>query len=230
MCHIALSECNEGVKKEFQTVSILESVEDVATLIETFEKVRMKTDITKVRDVMVNEDGFYLFITDENWVDDFDFFGYINSRYSGETLVNCVNARLLFPANLSRGIFEGVLTGELAEEEIPTGFLDEDDMEGIIHKQPRKLFYGKLGVEIPISEEGVIIGRSSKQSDYVIRGNGNVSRKHVKVYKKGNTYFIHNYEPPNGTYIDGLRVKNFDDVKIEEGNVILLADEEFEVR
>lgn len=228
MCHITVEEYNKSIHETFDPVSELSTVEDVATFIETFEKVRMEISVEDIVDVVVNEEGFYLFVTGrEEGEEEFDFYKYINTKYVENIEVTCINARLLFPSTLSRGIFNGVLTGELSEEETPTGFLDEDEIEGIVHQPPKFLLYVKLGVKIPLSEEGVIIGRSSQKSQYIIKGNGNVSRQHAKVYRKGNSYFVHNYEPPNGTYIDGLRIKNFDDVRLEMGSTLLLADEEF---
>lgn len=228
MCHITVAEYNKGIHETFNPVSKLDTVEDVATLVETFEKARMEISVEDIVDVVVNGEGFYLFVTGrEEGEEEFDFYKYINSKYENNTEVNCVNVRFLFPVNLSRGIFSGVLTSDLSEEETPTGFLDEDEIEGIVHQPPKFLYYVKLGVKIPLSEEGIVIGRSSQKSQYIIKGNGNVSRKHAKVYRKGNSYFVHNYEPPNGTYIDGLKIKNFDDVRLEVGSTLLLADEEF---
>lgn len=228
VCCISQQEL-ESLGDRFLSVRSLESVEDVATLVELFEIALQEITADYILDVVGDRDGNYLFVKSDNPEGVFDFYEFINSRYNGDTTVNCVNAKLLFPRGKSRGIYSGDLFNEEDDEDTATGYMDEDELEDVIHVETLKLQYPKVGVELPITREGVILGRSSKQSDFVIHGNGNVSRKHCRVYRSGNSYFVHNYEPPNGTFIDGVRVPFNQDRELLDGSILMLADEEFRV-
>lgn len=228
MCCIS-QEKLKNLGDKFLPVKSLDTVEDVATLVEVFEIALTETTSSYIVDVVGDREKNYLFVVSDSPVDTFDFYEFINSRYTGDIIVNCINAKLLFPRGKSRGIFNGDLVDEEQDEEEATGYMDEDELEDIVSGESLRLLYPKLGAELAITREGTIIGRSSKQSDYVIHGNGNISRKHCKVYRSGNSYFVHNYEPPNGTFVDGIRVQFNQDREIFEGNILMLADEEFRV-
>lgn len=228
MCCIAEEEFDR-VSGRFTPVNSLSCVEDVATLVEVFELVLMETSAEYVKDVVGDRDGNYLFVTSNDKLCTFDFYEFINSRYSGDVTVNCVNARLMFPRSKSRGMFSGEVEEEDLEEESATGYMDEDELEDIVTGEVLKLSYPRMGSEVNITREGMVIGRSSKQSDFVIHGNGNVSRKHCRVYRSGNSYFVHNYEPPNGTFLDGVRIPFNQERELSQGSVLILADEEFRV-
>ena len=115
------------------------------------------------------------------------------------------------------------------EEDAATGFMDEDELEQIVSNEHYHLLYLKLNTKIPVTSEGTVIGRSSKQAQYIITGNGNVSRKHARVFLSGGECFIENYQPPNGTFVNGLRLQNGAIQKINKGDEIILAGEEFKV-
>lgn len=225
--------------RRYFSVNSLVSVEDVATMLETFEQaLREIPDSRYIKDVVEDKEKFYYFVTLEEPLGKFDFYTFLNSSYKGTTVITPINAKLMFPDSKSRGIYntDFEITSEESDtsnfdndEDVATGFIDEDELDDIVHKEKLRLYYGKLNVKIPISSEGVIVGRSSKQSDYVLSGNINVSRRHAKVYFSAGEYYIHNYTPNNGTFVNGLRLKNEETKIIEKGDIIMLADEEFEV-
>lgn len=224
-------ELSDGNMSEVKQLS---SVEDVATLIETFELVRSEVESDRISGVLENRRGNYFFVVSDEDGTGFDFYGYVNDMYTGSIAVSCVNARLMFPRSKSRGVYVG---DDIDDEEEATGdvegestsYMDSGDLEDIVKGRVFKLMYMKTGAKIPIDESGVIIGRSAKKSDFVIHGNSNVSRQHAKVFKSGGCYFVHNYDPPNGTYVNGLKVRPDSDMEIEEGSTLLLADEEFQL-
>lgn len=228
MCCIS-QEDFERLNGKFVSVKSLDSAEDVATMIEVFELFLESNSSDYISDVVCDSNKNYLFVISDIPVNSFDFYDFLNCNYSGSVEINCVNAKLLFPRSRSRGIFNEDLLEEDSEEEEATGYMDEDELEDIVSGDVLKLFYPKLGVELSITREGLILGRSSKQSDYVIHGNGNVSRKHCRVYRSGNAYFVHNFEPANGTFVDGIRVPFNQDRELSEGSILLLADEEFKI-
>ena len=224
-----------GLMGRFGPVNKLESAEDVATFVETFERVLGDVSSDYIEDVLVDGSGYYLFTISGNVVGSFNFYGLLNSLYvqrQDRLTIDCVNVRYLFPRGKSRGIFNTNMVSEDSyDEDADTGYMDEETLEGIVSGESLCLHFSRMGVDVPITSDGLVIGRSSKQSDYVIHGNGNVSRKHCRVYHDRATgkYFIQNYEPANGTFIDGVRVPYNSVREIQEGNVVMLADEEFRV-
>lgn len=227
--HISI---NEVQNQNMLSVRSLNSVEDVATLIEVFENYLSEEMETKnIVDVVENNQGNYFFVVDSACSkEDFDFYGFINSKYKGIGEVNCVNAKLMFPKGNSRGLFTGqeISSSVDADEEV-TGYIDETELDNIVHGNNSKLLYKKLNVTIPITDSGVIIGRSASKSEYVVSGNNDISREHARVFKQGNTYYIEDLNSRNGTYVDGLKIYPHQKKEICEGNIVMLATEEFTI-
>lgn len=212
----------DGVRK----VLTLNSQEDVATLIETFEDAVKKVGYKNISYVVEDEDGYYFFvISDREGI--FDLFKFINESYVEDILVTCVNARMLFPSSKSRGIYvfedeEGVTS----EQDVDTDFLDESDLPDACNKT-LYLVHKKVGVNIDIPEQGLVIGRSSKKVDYLVQDNTNVGREHCKLYLDGKKLMVHDYNSKNGTFVNNRRVHSDKDVQLVVGDTLSLANEEF---
>lgn len=231
---MSVEDFNSTNTGRFTSLRELSSIEDVATLLETFELALHETTTEHIVDVVENEKKFYFFVTSAKKDNSFDFYAFLNAKYKGITEINPVNAKLIFPLSKSRGVYDTDFdtvdenTGNM-EDDLATGFMDEEVLEQIVSGEKLHLLYLKMNTKIPITTEGVIIGRSSKQAQFIISGNGNVSRKHARVFMSGGEYFIENYQPPNGTFLNGLRLQNGEIEKIEKGSEIILAGEEFKV-
>lgn len=238
-----MNECITKIDKDtylksytnFKEVSNLDSESDIATFIDTFEKSGLNApNILKV----LEKDGKYIFVYDDN-ESSFDFFVELN-KISSLDYVNITsqNAKLLFRKEKSRGYYikdDSVLevsTGETdnTDDEAPTGFMDDDDLTELqgVQKTLGVLLHIKNGERLPIDSHGITLGRSYAQADYAI-GNSKVSRKHASVYQVGDKYMVHDYGSANGTFIDGLRVRQEHDREILKGSILLLADEKFQL-
>lgn len=205
---------------DLQQVSSLNSLEDCSTFVECFESALSAVrDSSHISGCRAKGNG-YAFVESADGSGEFDFYEVLQ-ELSGNREVNCVNVRFLYPKAKSRGT--SCVSEPVNVEELPTGYID------VSEDGTRVLYYQKLNMELPISESGIIIGRSSKRSDYVIRDNINISRQHAKVYKRNGKVYVHNYEPPNGTFVDGLRMPVNTDKEVRLGGKLLLADEEFKV-
>lgn len=231
---ISVDELNDAISGRFLSVRSLSSVEDVSTLLETFELALSETTTEHIVDVVENDKKYYFFVVSPENDSKFDFYSFLNTKYRGQTEVNPVNAKFAFPLSKSRGVYDTDFddveeSTDNMEEDTATGFMDEDELESIVSGEHLHLLYIKTNTKIPITAEGTVIGRSSKQSQFIISGNGNVSRKHAKVFMSGGEYYIENYQPQNGTFVNGLRLQNGEVEKIEKGNIIILAGEEFKV-
>lgn len=217
-------------KSTFKEVDVLHSTEDVATLLEVFRSVLGTYSSDYISRVVEDDSGHYLFLINGKYLNEFDLYEFINARYSGGVVVNCVNALLLFPESKSRGLYNDVyLAVEEEEDEYEneaTGYIDEEDISDILRGNVLNVVYNKSGVVIPITSEGVIIGRSSKYSDFILKSNVNVSRKHCKLYKKNGVYMVEDLNSNNGTYVNGLRVRE-KPLEVGSGDTLLIADEVF---
>jgi hypothetical protein len=60
--------------------------------------------------------------------------------------------------------------------------------------------------KIPISEYPFVIGKSGNSVNYIINEKG-ISRLHAKITKDGDNYYLVDLASTNGTYINGLKIK-----------------------
>lgn len=216
---------------ELKRVESLDSVEDVATLLDTFVNVRKKYDYKSLNGVMMDKEGHYYFIVDGS--DDFNLYSFVNNSFGEDIEVSCVNALYLFPRRLSRGISKGLEYipqvqqnyNEDDEDDIPTGYLDsnpigEDTVYSILRKSD--------GTRVSIPAGGIIVGRSASKANYVIKGNTNVGRVHCEIYAENGVLKVHDFNSLNGTFVNSRRVQGVD-VVLNVGDKLTLADEEFEI-
>ena len=80
---------------------------------------------------------------------------------------------------------------------------------------------------IVISRSDMSLGRERKSVDYAIEGNGNIGRVHARiVVRDGSTYIIDN-NSTNGTYVNNTKLRSGQEQKLNNNDVIKLADERF---
>ena len=215
------------LKNDFFDVKTLSSVEDVATLLEVFENAMQECSIDDIYGVVGNSAGYYIFLSGGSG---FDLYGFINEVYKHTSRVSCVNARLMYPMSKSRGMFmyeeeisptsREPLTGsdtDDGEDDVPTGFFSED-----FH-----FVRERTGERVKFDEDGVMVGRSSARSDYIITGNGSLSRSHCKFFVRDGSAYIHDDNSSNGTYLNGRRLSMGETVPVGRGDKVVLAGETF---
>jgi pSer/pThr/pTyr-binding forkhead associated (FHA) protein len=71
-----------------------------------------------------------------------------------------------------------------------------------------------------VDKDQFIIGRGAKSSDLPIR-DGNISRKHAAIVRRGGAYYIKDLGSTNGIDYNGERIEAR---KIEEGDVYSICD------
>ena len=86
---------------------------------------------------------------------------------------------------------------------------------------PLYLIFGNQ--KLIVDKEQFIIGRGAKTSDLPIR-DGNISRKHAAVVRRGGDYYIKDLGSTNGIDFNGERIEAR---KIEEGDVYSICDYQF---
>lgn len=211
-----------------QEVTSLNTVSDVATLVEVFEETVKEVSYKRVKMiVMDSENYFYVVVGDSEY--EFDLFEFVNRKFNSDAVLSSVNVRYLFPKRLSRGIYDDSSVGEVDDDDIATSYLDEDDLD-ISGNVEYNLYHVNTGVTLKVEDKGVLIGRSVKKVDYLIRNNGSIGRVHCNVYINNDGHLmIHDFDSLNGTFVNGKKINSSNDVRLVEGDVFVLADEEFRI-
>lgn len=232
----------------YEDIKVLETVEDVATLLETFEEVVQTVNYKRIKKVL-SKDGYFFFVIGDTLDGIFDMYSFINKYFDDELNITPLNARLVFPKRFSRGIYTLVeyneeynkeynrenMTGsdtlggtDYDDDDIPTAYLDEDfDLEKL---GTHTLRYKKLNTELIVKEgERKIIGRSSGKVDFQIKNNLNVGRTHCSVYVEEGRLMVHDFSSTNGTFVNNTRIHSGEDHQLLLGDILVVADEEFEV-
>lgn len=88
----------------------------------------------------------------------------------------------------------------------------------------------KTGERIQINKNSFLIGKANEQVDYYISGNPGISRIHICIKCMRDGYYVQDLKTTNGTYVDGIKVSWDRDIKLSDGCMIKMADEEFEFR
>lgn len=203
-------------------VEKIDSVEDVATILEVFSELKKEIDYKRIENLYKDDDGYFIF----SIVDDctsFDLFSLIRDSFD-DIIISSVNVKYLFPKRLSRGIKPDI---DIDEEDIATSYLDEESLGFPNSDKVYSVYYAKTGDTFTISKKGVIIGRSSK-CDYTIEGNTSISRNHCNIFVNDNgSLVIHDFNSYNGTFVNNNKITS--DTILYEGDTFYLADEEFRV-
>lgn len=226
--YIHENEVGNKYKEFFSTSKRTLSREDVATILETFQSFLKESSSDYIKEIRMNSQGYFIFVVGSRSDYGFDFYKYINENFRGSEEITCANALYLFPRNLSRGVFPGYDYEDATDDvdDVSTGYMDEEELEGITCQHQYSLRYLKTNVSIPITDEEVIIGRSVREATFVIQGNTNVSRNHCTVCSRGKL-LITDHGSLNGTYVNGLKLTPNTEKSISVGDKIMVADEEF---
>lgn len=84
-------------------------------------------------------------------------------------------------------------------------------------------------LELEIDADNVLIGKKQELVDKVISFNKMISRKHCRISCINGLYYVNDEESANGTYVNGLRLNPGQKCQINRGDVIRLADTDFQV-
>ena len=123
------------------------------------------------------------------------------------------NRKVQAPINNNDSLETEVLSGDMF---IPTiAIVREDALES---------------VNIPITKENFLIGKSVQMADGVISFNKAISRIHCRIIYIDGRYFIKDEKSVNGTFVNNRRVPVDGQVPIKTGDIIRLANSDFQVK
>ena len=83
--------------------------------------------------------------------------------------------------------------------------------------------------EAVINRDNMLIGKKQELVDVVIDFNKMISRKHCRVSFVNGAYYINDEGSANGTYVNGVRLNAGQQIQINRGDVIRLADSDFQI-
>ena len=88
----------------------------------------------------------------------------------------------------------------------------------------------KNGETARIAKPMFTIGKERQKVDFCVPDNTSISRTHAKILAKNGTFFLVDNNSTNYTYVNGNKVAANQEFKLNSGDKIKLADEEFEIR
>ena len=77
------------------------------------------------------------------------------------------------------------------------------------------------GRSFEIKANAISIGRATEND--IQLNDRSVSRRHARIFRRGNKYFVEDLESKNGTFVDGLRIKSGTEYEIKEGVPIAIG-------
>lgn len=89
-----------------------------------------------------------------------------------------------------------------------------------------KLLRKNTSETVVIDKNSFTMG-SGNVVDYCIMGNKTISRGHAMIQKQGDAYCFMDNNSSNGSFVNGRRVAAGEQVRLEDGYVIRLSDEDF---
>lgn len=83
--------------------------------------------------------------------------------------------------------------------------------------------------EIKLDRDCVIVGRKADMADVVIPFSKTIGRRHCKITRKPEGYYLSDIGSSNGTYLNNTRIKQGEEYRLRKGDMIRLADNDFRV-
>ena len=91
-----------------------------------------------------------------------------------------------------------------------------------------KLRRRATGVTVNIDRPVFRIGKERDRVDFCITENRTISRLHATIYNRDGSCFVEDNNSTNRTYINGTPVLPDREIKLKNGDVLKLSDEEFD--
>ncbi len=118
--------------------------------------------------------------------------------------------------------------GAVAEELLYSDRENEDSQEGTLYldisEEEKKIrMESETGALLYVFDgDSCIIGKKEAEADLVIDDAG-VSRMHARVFLKDGDYYLEDLNSTNGTFKNGLKLKPYEQKKLERGDEIKIA-------
>lgn len=127
------------------------------------------------------------------------------------------------PTNYSGGAGTSVLGGGAGQTTVLGGAGETTVLNANLGTLTRK----KNGENITINKEQFKIGRDRSRVDYCISDNTAVGRLHAIIVNRGGSAYVVDQNSKNGTFVNDVRASANQEVKLNNGDKVSFADEEF---
>lgn len=97
----------------------------------------------------------------------------------------------------------------------------------VLNQNCGSLLRTKTGETVRINAASFVIGKEQSKCNYCIRDNTAVSRAHAKITSSNGVAYITDMRTTNGSFVNGVRLNPMQETQLQDGDIILLADEEF---
>ena len=114
-------------------------------------------------------------------------------------------------------------TSVLSDGESETSVLGDDNPSAYLIRQEDNR-------SIPITKKSFTIGKSSEGTDFRIRNNSAVSRRHARIIYNNGVFTITDLNSKNGTFINGAKLESSHKVVLNSGDSVTFANAEFVFR
>ena len=113
---------------------------------------------------------------------------------------------------------------------------DDFDEEGTTLLSPQDLYQSysrgylirvKTNERIEITKDSFVIGKGKTDTDYTVTENSAVSRKHIRISRKEEQFYLEDLHSTNKTFVGESIVEPEKEVEIYDGTKIRLGNEEF---
>ncbi len=128
---------------------------------------------------------------------------------------------------------EPVIAPEIIEDPVSSEITQKEEPVPVVPAEhepmpPAKLTRRSNGEVILINKETFVIGKERARVNGCITGNKAVSRVHATIMLKPDGFYIVDNDSTNKTYINGSVIYPMNETKINSGDIIKLANEEFD--
>lgn len=83
--------------------------------------------------------------------------------------------------------------------------------------------------EVLIDKDNMLLGKKADAVDAVIPFSSMISRKHCRIIRIDNSFYITDEGSKNGTFVNNIRVMQGQQCRIKQGDIVRLAESEFQI-
>ena len=125
------------------------------------------------------------------------------------------------------GIYSKIKGATVVEKNVSSGHIDKVVRNNISMKLVAT--NAPVPFEITITKDEFTLGRKQGLVDGVISFNRMIGRSHCRITRQGNQFAIIDLSSTNGTYVNRVRLQPEQPCPIKNGDMIRLANSEFQV-
>ncbi len=102
-------------------------------------------------------------------------------------------------------------------------------LESSFVPQIKLKYVGRENLEIVINKEEFLIGKQEGSVDFKLTISNAISRVHCKIITINNIAYVEDLGSSNGTFVNGKRISSGDRIPLNQGDKVVIANQEFVV-